>query len=96
MCNFNIILLDLKTTESKPNSFSVKGVNFYGPRSEYVLSGSDCGNIFFWDKDTESIVRMVSGDKEGVVRPFFKSWANSSKIGSIQKNMVKINFNLLK
>ena len=46
---------------------SVKGVNYYGPRSEYVVSGSDCGNIFFWDKDTESIVHMVHGDKEGVV-----------------------------
>ena len=48
--------------------FSVKGVNFYGPESEFIVSGSDCGNIFFWDKETEGIVRMVSGDKEGVVR----------------------------
>ena len=32
------------------NSATVKGVNFYGPRSEYVISGSDCGNIFFWSK----------------------------------------------
>jgi hypothetical protein len=51
--------------------FPVKGVNFYGPRSEFVVSGSDCGNIFFWDKDTESIVHMVHGDKEGVVSRFF-------------------------
>ena len=27
-----------------------QGVNFYGQRSEYVISGSDCGNIFFWSK----------------------------------------------
>jgi WD repeat-containing protein 42A len=32
------------------NSATVKGVNFYGPHSEYVISGSDCGNIFFWSK----------------------------------------------
>jgi WD40 repeat protein len=32
------------------NSATVKGVSFYGPHSEYVISGSDCGNIFFWSK----------------------------------------------
>ena len=32
------------------NSATVKGVNYYGGRSEYVISGSDCGNVFFWDK----------------------------------------------
>jgi WD repeat-containing protein 42A len=31
------------------------------------VSGSDCGNIFFWDKETEGIIHMVHGDKEGVV-----------------------------
>lgn len=25
-------------------------VTFFGPRSEYVASGSDCGHIFLWDK----------------------------------------------
>lgn len=24
-------------------------VTFYGPRSEFVVSGSDCGHIFFWN-----------------------------------------------
>lgn len=45
----------------------MKGVNFYGPRSEFVVSGSDCGNIFFWDRKTEAIVHMVAGDENGVV-----------------------------
>ncbi len=45
----------------------MKGVNFYGPGSEYVVSGSDCGNIFLWDKDTEAIVNMFPGDEAGVV-----------------------------
>jgi len=49
------------------NSQTVKGVNFYGPNSEFVVSGSDCGHIFFWDKEGEDIVHMVEGDKEGVV-----------------------------
>ena len=47
--------------------FTVKGVNFYGPNSEFVVSGSDCGHIFFWDKEGEDIVHMVEGDVEGVV-----------------------------
>ena len=30
------------------NSQTVKGVNFYGKRSEYIISGSDCGHLFVW------------------------------------------------
>lgn len=47
---------------------AVKGVNFFGPNSEYVISGSDCGNIFIWDKNTEAVVQWMAGDKQGVVR----------------------------
>ena len=46
---------------------AVKGVNFYGLRSEYVVSGSDCGHVFLWDKDTEEVVQFLEGDHEGVV-----------------------------
>lgn len=35
--------------------------------SEYVTSGSDCGNVFLWDRDTEEIVQYMEGDFEGVV-----------------------------
>jgi len=49
------------------NSATVKGVNFYGSQSEYVVSGSDCGNIFIWDKKSEAIVRLMHGDQGGVV-----------------------------
>lgn len=45
----------------------MKGVNFFGPRSEFIVSGSDCGNIYFWDKNTEAIVQWMRGDEEGVV-----------------------------
>ena len=45
----------------------VKGVNFFGGKSEFIVSGSDCGNIFLWDKEAESIVHMMSGDVHGVV-----------------------------
>ena len=50
----------------------VKGVNFFGPKSEYIVSGSDCGNIYFWDKNTEAIVQWMRGDEDGVVSLIFK------------------------
>ncbi|XP_059468707.1 DDB1- and CUL4-associated factor 8 isoform X2 [Neocloeon triangulifer] len=53
--------------EGHRNSATVKGVNFFGPRSEYVVSGSDCGNLFFWDKETEAILQFMHGDENGVV-----------------------------
>lgn len=46
---------------------SVKGVNFYGPRSEFVVSGSDCGHVFLWDRETENVVQFMEGDDCGVV-----------------------------
>ncbi|XP_030380206.1 DDB1- and CUL4-associated factor 8 [Scaptodrosophila lebanonensis] len=53
--------------EGHVNSRTIKGVNFFGPRSEYIVSGSDCGHVFFWDKNTESIVNFVKGDHSGIV-----------------------------
>lgn len=50
----------------------MKGVNFFGPKSEFVISGSDCGYIFIWDKNTEAIVNWMPGDEQGVVC----SWIN--------------------
>jgi len=48
--------------------FLVKGVNFYGPGSDYVISGSDCGYIFIWDKKSEAIVLRKHADSKGAVR----------------------------
>ena len=45
----------------------MKGVNFFGLKSEYVVSGSDCGHIFLWDKTSQEVVQMLEGDHEGVV-----------------------------
>ncbi|XP_012258390.2 DDB1- and CUL4-associated factor 8 isoform X2 [Athalia rosae] len=49
------------------NNATVKGVNFFGPKSEFVISGSDCGNIYVWEKNTEAIVQWMAGDECGVV-----------------------------
>ena len=45
----------------------VKGVNIFGLGSEYVVSGSDCGHVFLWDKEKTEIVQYFEGDQEGVV-----------------------------
>lgn len=49
------------------NSATIKGVNFYGPKSEYIVSGSDCGHLFMWEKESECIIQFLSGDVQGVV-----------------------------
>ena len=46
---------------------AVKGVNFFGLSSDYVVSGSDCGHIFLWDKSSQDVVQLLEGDQEGVV-----------------------------
>uniref|UniRef100_A0A8D8R600 DDB1- and CUL4-associated factor 8 n=1 Tax=Cacopsylla melanoneura TaxID=428564 RepID=A0A8D8R600_9HEMI len=53
--------------EGHRNSATVKGVNFFGPKSQYVVSGSDDGYIYIWDKNTEAIVNWMRGDDDGVV-----------------------------
>jgi WD repeat-containing protein 42A len=46
---------------------TVKGVNFYGADSEFIVSGSDCGRLFWWDKSTQQIVNYVKADDRGIV-----------------------------
>ncbi|TXG73931.1 hypothetical protein EZV62_002510 [Acer yangbiense] len=48
------------------NSQTIKGVNFFGPNDEYVLSGSDCGHIFIWEKKGGKLVRLMVGDRHVV------------------------------
>ncbi|KAK4803231.1 hypothetical protein SAY86_001434 [Trapa natans] len=45
------------------NCETVKGVGFFGPKSEYVVSGSDCGRIFIWKKGGE-LIRIMEADKD--------------------------------
>ncbi|XP_026733216.1 DDB1- and CUL4-associated factor 8 [Trichoplusia ni] len=49
------------------NSATFKGVAFFGPKSEFVVSGSDCSYIYMWDKKSEAIVQWLQGDMNGVV-----------------------------
>ncbi|KAJ1971849.1 hypothetical protein H4R35_005018 [Dimargaris xerosporica] len=48
------------------NIETVKDVNFYGPHDEYVVSGSDDGNLFLWDKATGKLRLILKGDRDVV------------------------------
>lgn len=42
----------------------IKECNFWG--DDHVISGSDCGHIFFWNKHTGKIVNVIEADKRVV------------------------------
>ncbi|KAG2703097.1 hypothetical protein I3843_06G113600 [Carya illinoinensis] len=52
--------------EGHRNCDTVKGVNFFGPNCEYVVSGSDCGRIFIWKKKGGELMRVMEADKRVV------------------------------
>uniref|UniRef100_A0A4W3K9H9 DDB1 and CUL4 associated factor 8 n=1 Tax=Callorhinchus milii TaxID=7868 RepID=A0A4W3K9H9_CALMI len=57
----------IKRYKGHRNNATVKGVNFYGPRSQFIVSGSDCGHIFLWEKESCQIIQFLEGDDGGVV-----------------------------
>eukprot|EP01135_Chromosphaera_perkinsii_P000457 Nk52_evm11s96 gene=Nk52_evmTU11s96 len=40
----------------------IKEAIFFGPRDEFIMSGSDDGNIIVWDSLTGEIIKIVKGD----------------------------------
>jgi len=48
------------------NVETTKDVNFFGLQDEYIISGSDCGNFFIWDKKTTKLLNILEGDSEVV------------------------------
>lgn len=48
------------------NIKTVKDVNYFGLDDEYVVSGSDSGHIFIWDRKTSTLVNILEGDSEVV------------------------------
>ncbi|KAI9735661.1 MAG: hypothetical protein M1834_001677 [Cirrosporium novae-zelandiae] len=55
-----------RTYRGHCNVQTVKDVNFYGLQDEYVVSGSDGGHLFIWDKKTTELVSILEGDGEVV------------------------------
>ncbi|KAF8913931.1 WD40-repeat-containing domain protein [Gymnopilus junonius] len=48
------------------NVMTVKDVNFLGPDDEWVVSGSDDGNLFVWNKDSSTLQGIYEGDSSVV------------------------------
>ncbi|KAJ5787937.1 hypothetical protein N7457_002927 [Penicillium paradoxum] len=48
------------------NVKTVKDVNYFGLNDEYVVSGSDSGHIFIWDRKTSNLVNILEGDSDVV------------------------------
>ncbi|KAL8709592.1 MAG: hypothetical protein Q9220_005684 [cf. Caloplaca sp. 1 TL-2023] len=48
------------------NVKTVKDANFFGLNDEYVVSGSDGGHLFIWDKKTSELINILQGDGEVV------------------------------
>jgi nuclear receptor interaction protein len=48
------------------NAKTVKDVNYFGLQDEYVVSGSDSGHVFIWDRKTAELVNILEGDGEVV------------------------------
>lgn len=47
-------------------SFLVKGVNFFGANNDFIVSGSDCGRIFLWEKTSQQVVNVLPGEDSGI------------------------------
>lgn len=45
---------------------TIKGVNFWGPNSEFVVSGSDDANVFIWDRDSGELLNVLEGHDDVV------------------------------
>lgn len=48
------------------NVKTVKDANYFGLQDEYVVSGSDSGHLFIWDKKTSELINILKGDEEVV------------------------------
>jgi nuclear receptor interaction protein len=48
------------------NIKTVKDVNYFGMDDEYVVSGSDSGHVFIWERKTAKLVNILEGDGEVV------------------------------
>ncbi|KAJ5542785.1 hypothetical protein N7535_005209 [Penicillium sp. DV-2018c] len=48
------------------NVKTVKDVNYFGLNDEYVVSGSDSGHIFIWERKTSKLVNILEADSEVV------------------------------
>ena len=49
------------------NCDTVKQITYMGSRSEWIVSGSDCGHVFIWSSSSGKLVKMLQADDTGAV-----------------------------
>lgn len=56
----------IQVYKGRINRETTKEVNFAGTHSQYIVSGSDDGRWYMWDKDTAKLIGIWRGDKDVV------------------------------
>jgi len=56
----------VRTYHGHLNYRTIKDVAFMGPRSQWVVSGSDDGRLYVWGAESERLVLMQRGDQRAV------------------------------
>lgn len=61
----------LRSYSGHINVQTIKDVNYFGLQDEYVISGSDCGHVFFWDRKSTEITTILHADEDivNVIEP---------------------------
>ena len=66
-------VVDLHLPDTFKNRFTghasvqtIKGVGFWGPNSEFVVSGSDDSSFFIWDTETAKLLNILQGHDDVV------------------------------
>ncbi|KAK8577034.1 hypothetical protein V6N13_122029 [Hibiscus sabdariffa] len=67
---------------------SAKGMTFLGPKSEYVVMGSDYGRIFIWKKKGGDLVRVMKADDRSV--NFIESHPQTGVLANCGTDDIKI------
>ncbi|CAI2182657.1 2781_t:CDS:2 [Funneliformis geosporum] len=65
--NYDDEVLTMSYTGHLNSRTMIKKAYFFGAKSEYIMSGSDDGSVFIWDKLTGKIVNLLKGGDTKVV-----------------------------
>jgi len=64
LLSINTPRIKQKYTGHRNSRTMIKEANFWG--NDYVMSGSDCGHIFIWDRHTAELVMLIEADQHVV------------------------------
>jgi nuclear receptor interaction protein len=75
------------------NVKTVKDVNFFGLQDDYVVSGSDSGHVFVWDRKTTQLVNILEGDGEvvNVVQGMYLSFPSYQHFLTLARPSIRTN-----